>query len=168
MSNDKPSKTQKKREMLALQDLGERLITLSEHQLEKITLPEDLAQAVHEARNMTKRGALYRQKQYIGKVMRQLDCTPIKDALAKLDRVKRQQIALFKQAETWRDRILSGTPEDIEAFVNSYPDADRQQIRAWRRQYDRERSAAKTPRSSKLLFRYIHELLQTLLETGTA
>ena len=158
--DEKPSKTQRKRDMQALQALGERLVELTEHQLEKIPLPEDLAEAVHEARGMHKRGALYRQKQYIGKLMRRIDSAPIADAIEQLDALKREQISVFKQAEHWRDTILKGSPEAIEAFMEAFPDADRQQLKHWKRQYDRDRNSGKTPRATKLLFRYVHSLLE--------
>ncbi len=158
--DEKPSKTQLKRDMQALQSLGERLISLTEHQLEKIPLPEALAEAVYEARGMNKRGALHRQKQFIGKVMRQIDSEPIVQAIEQLDAVKREQVSIFKQAEDWRDRILAGSTDAIETFVKAHPQADRQQLRSWQRQYDRDRNAGKTPRSPKLLFKYVHNLLE--------
>ena len=70
MTADRPqrtSKTQRKRDMHALQALGEELITLPDSQLAQIPLPERLREAVLDARKMTKRGALHRQRQYIGR-----------------------------------------------------------------------------------------------------
>ena len=75
MTNDegKPSKTQRKKEVHALQDLGEALVALSEEQLARIALPERLRDAVMEARRITRFEAKRRQLQYIGKLMRQLE-----------------------------------------------------------------------------------------------
>ncbi len=78
---DKPSKSQRKREALALQDLGATLVTLKPTQLEKIPLPEELREAVLAARQMTQRGARKRQLQYIGRLMREIDPEPIRAAL---------------------------------------------------------------------------------------
>jgi ribosome-associated protein len=78
---DKPSKSQRKREALALQDLGETLVDLKPAQLEKIPLPEKLREAVLAARQMTQRGARKRQLQYIGRLMREIDPEPIRTAL---------------------------------------------------------------------------------------
>ena len=87
MDETKPSKSARKRAYLALQKLGEELITLRETDLETVPLDEDLLEAVHEARRIKKRGALRRQKQYIGKLMGRLDDPePIRQALERLRR----------------------------------------------------------------------------------
>jgi ribosome-associated protein len=82
----KPSKSARKREYLALQKLGEELIPLQEPDLRTMGLDEDLLEAVLEAQRMSKRGALRRQKQYIGKLMSRIDPEPIRAALARLQR----------------------------------------------------------------------------------
>jgi ribosome-associated protein len=86
LTDTKPSKSAKKREYLALQKLGEELITLRESDLQRMPLDEELRSAVVEARQMKSRGALRRQKQYIGKLMRQIDADPIRQALARTRR----------------------------------------------------------------------------------
>src|SRR5438128_9573144 len=82
MSDDRPSKTQRKREMHDLQSLGTELVGLSEQQLASIELPERLLDAVMEAKHMTKFEAKRRQMQYIGKIMRDVDPEPIRERLA--------------------------------------------------------------------------------------
>jgi ribosome-associated protein len=83
----KPSKSARKRAYLALQKLGEELITLRESDLAQVPLDEDLLEAVMEARSIRKHGALRRQKQYIGKLMGRLDDPePIREALERLRR----------------------------------------------------------------------------------
>ena len=87
MDETKPSKSARKRAYLALQKLGEELITLRETDLQTVPLDEDLREAVIEARRMKKHGALRRQKQYIGKLMGRLDDPePIREALERLRR----------------------------------------------------------------------------------
>ena len=71
---DRPlSKTRRKKDSHALQDLGEALVALKPAQLERIALPERLADAVAEARRITGFEARRRQMQYIGKIMRDVD-----------------------------------------------------------------------------------------------
>jgi len=82
----KPSKSARKREYLALQKLGEELITLKESELEALPLDDNLREAVMEARQIKAHGALRRQKQYIGKLMRHVDPEPIRAEMAKLHR----------------------------------------------------------------------------------
>jgi ribosome-associated protein len=87
VDDTKPSKSEKKRAFLALQKLGEELITLRESELQSLPLDEDLREAVMEARRIKARGALRRQKQYIGKLMGALDDTQqIREALERLRR----------------------------------------------------------------------------------
>jgi ribosome-associated protein len=82
--DDRPSKSSRKRAAHAAQALGERLITLKETDLTRLPLPETLLDAVREARRIKARGGLSRQKQYIGKLMRDLDTAAIEDALENL------------------------------------------------------------------------------------
>jgi len=82
----KPSKSAKKREYLALQKLGEELITLRESELAALPLDEDLLLAIQDAQQITARGAMRRQKQFIGKLMRHIDPEPLIIAMAKLRR----------------------------------------------------------------------------------
>jgi ribosome-associated protein len=82
----KPSKSARKREYLALQKLGEELISLKQSDLRSLPLEEDLLEAVIEASQIKAHGALRRQKQYIGKLMRHIDPEPLRDELAKLRR----------------------------------------------------------------------------------
>ena len=84
MTDSKPSKSARKREFHALQKLGEELLTLRESDLEDIELDEDLREAVLEARRIRSHGALRRQKQYIGKLMRHIDPEPLRAALARV------------------------------------------------------------------------------------
>jgi len=82
----KPSKSARKREYIALQKLGEELITLKESDLDSLPLDDNLREAVLEARQMKAHGALRRQKQYIGKLMRHIDPEPVRAEMAKLRR----------------------------------------------------------------------------------
>lgn len=86
MDDTKPSKSARKREYLALQKLGEQLLDLKPHELDAIPIGDDLREAVVEAQGIRSRGALRRQKQFIGKLMRQEDPEPIREALGRLCR----------------------------------------------------------------------------------
>ena len=79
-----PSKSARKREAHALQKLGEELVRMRVADLDRLPLPDNLREAIDEARRLTNRGALSRQRQYIGKLMREIDVTPVEAALAAL------------------------------------------------------------------------------------
>jgi ribosome-associated protein len=82
----KPSKSARKREYIALQKLGEELITLKDSDLRSLTLDDGLREAIMEARQIRAHGALRRQKQYIGKLMGHIDVEPLLAEMAKLRR----------------------------------------------------------------------------------
>ena len=70
---EKPSKTQRKRDMAALQSLGEALLSFAPQKLAGLNLPAELMAALVEARRIPRRKAERRQNQYIGRLMRGLD-----------------------------------------------------------------------------------------------
>jgi ribosome-associated protein len=76
-----PSKSARKREAIALQKLGERLVKMRPEDLATLPLTEPLVEAITEARRLTSRGALGRQHQYIGKLMRGEDIEALDAAL---------------------------------------------------------------------------------------
>jgi len=113
---DKPSKNARKREQQALQELGEYLIPLKSTELDSIGLSENLLQAVRAATRMKSHGALRRQKQLIGKLMRAADADLIRRRLDELSAKERAEKKMFAKAEKWRDRLLAGDSTDIEEF----------------------------------------------------
>ena len=80
-----PSKSQRKRDMHALQDLGEQLTGLSPARLDRLPLPENLREAIDMAARMKRGEAQRRQLQYLGRLMRSVDAGPIREALASLE-----------------------------------------------------------------------------------
>lgn len=157
---DKPSKTQLKREMLELQQLGEHLIALGDSELAAIPVPANLLEAIHDARKMKKHGALYRQKQFIGKLMRDIDAEPIRQALAKIQDRARATAARFHTVESWRDRLVHEGDAAFALLLEKYPQADRQHLRRLMRDAAAERAKNKPPKAARQLFRYLNELME--------
>lgn len=152
------SKSERKRRHKALQDLGEKLIGLGECDLSSLSLDERLVDAIRAAASIRSHEALRRQKQLIGKLMRNVDPAPIEAALATItaDDVRNKQ--LFAQAERWRRRLLemdsSGLPE-FEAFTDTIDLELRQLISDHNAAYaDRERK-----RLSREIFGRVHQIL---------
>ncbi|MGI9205245.1 MAG: ribosome biogenesis factor YjgA [Woeseiaceae bacterium] len=114
--NSKPSKSARKREYLALQTLGERLIALAPEQLANIGLDEVLHDAIVAAKSIRSNGALRRQKQLIGKLMRTVDPAPIAAALDAYGRDARLEKDIFRRAEKWRERLTSGGKAALDEF----------------------------------------------------
>ena len=116
MTESKPSKTAMKREQHALQQLGEQLIGLQDADLARLQLDEKLADAVNDARRMKSHGALRRQKQLIGKLMRNVDAEPIRRALDSIRARGDADKRLFARAERWRDRIVNEGGDAVAEF----------------------------------------------------
>lgn len=156
-----PSKSARKREMLARQSLGEQLVALSPQQLAK--LPIDNAQlltTIAETRRIRSHSARRRHLQLIGKLMRHVDPEPIATALAALHAPAREQNARFHALEALREQMLEAGTEGADLALRQYPDADRQQLRALLRQHAKEQKLGQPPAASRKLFRYLRELQQ--------
>lgn len=156
---ERPSKSEQKRESHALKDMGERLTKMPAEQLARMPLPDTLRDAVEEGRRIRQPGARKRQLQYIGKLMRTLDTEPIRNALAELDLSNARSTAHHHLAEQWRERLLEEGDAALSELVGKYPEADRQHLRQLMRKAANERRANKPPQAARTLFRYLRELL---------
>ncbi len=116
MTQPKPSKSARKREQLELQRLGEQLIGLPADELSALPIDERLRDAVLAAAKIRAHGALRRQKQLIGKLMRNCDPEPIRRALEARVADERRAKRIFADAERWRDRITAGGDDAIGSF----------------------------------------------------
>jgi ribosome-associated protein len=154
-----PSKSQLKRESTALQDLGGELVKLSRDQLKKIDLPEKLGDAVREAQRITSHGAIRRQMQYIGKLMRDVDPAPIQAALDEIKGVSAAANARQHALERLRTRLLEDEAV-IGEIAQAHPQADITQLRQLRRNALKEQEHGKPPRAFREIFRVLRELQQ--------
>lgn len=159
--SEEKSKTQVKRELHALQDLGQRLAALKPDLLNKLPLTEELRTALAEAPRHTANSAKKRHTQFIGRLMRDQDTDAILTLLDQLDASTRQYNERFHGLERWRDRLLNGNDETLESFVSEYPEADRQHLRQLIRQGQHEAAQNKAPAASRKIFKYIRELDET-------
>ena len=125
---DRPSKSARKRDAAAAQDLGTRLIALKESDLAALELPEKLFDAIMLAKRITARGGLARQRQYIGKLMRDIDHAPIEAALGARSRGAAVDAEKHKRVEAWRARLLTEGPAALDELVKWCPDADRKSL----------------------------------------
>ena len=153
-----PSKTRLKKDADALQELGTDLIELPETDWTKLALPESLVDALHEAKRIHSRSALKRHKQFIGRLMRDIDPEPIHQHFEQLRQKTRQQVQAHHTLEQWRDRMIEETDAVIEEYLQENTDADRQHLRQLVRQSRKERDQNKPPKSARALFRYLREI----------
>lgn len=157
--DDLVSKTRRKKEMLALQELGEKLTEAAPSLLEKCQLPDELLHAINEYKRIPKRrGARKRQLQYIGRVMRDVDVTKIRLVLDEDGQQALKENMRFQRLEKIRERLLEGDQLMLDELIGKIPDLDIQYIRQLVRQAARESSNSKPPASSRKLFSYLKEL----------
>lgn len=160
MSDELPSKTQRKREMHELQALGAALVDLNDEQLASMDLPERLLDAVNDARRMSKFEARRRQLQYIGKLMRDVDPEPIRRRLAVWDAASHAHTARLHLIERWRARLLD-EPGALAELVREYPHADPAKLELLIRNTAREREARQPPKSYRAIFKLLNEIVST-------
>jgi ribosome-associated protein len=152
------SKSQRKRDMHTLQELGQQLVDLPKDQFKKITLEEGLHDAIMDARHIRQHGAKKRQLQYIGKIMRNIDAEPIKEQLDTILGHSNQATQALHNIEKWRDRLLKEGDHALEELVEQHKQADRQYLRQLLRNAQKETLTNKPSKSARALFRYLREL----------
>jgi ribosome-associated protein len=154
----RPSKSERKREMQALQELGEAIVGLSEGELASIPLEGLLAEAIATARRITSHEGLRRQMQYIGKLMRESDTAAIEAAYQELQNGRQLLNQRFHLLEQLRDRLIEAGPNGMNEVLVDYPDADRQHLRQLIISAAKEKEQQKPPAAARKLFKYLREL----------
>jgi len=157
------SKTRRKKNMRALQDLGEKLVELTAAQRANLDLPERLVDALEEAKRISGFEARRRQMQYIGRLMRTVDAAPIAERIAAQKISRQREIARHKDAERWRDRLLADESELTE-LARTHAGLDIQQLRTLIRNARKEQAQGRPPHAARALFRMLRLLFDTPLE----
>jgi len=156
---DENSKSQRKRDMIELQKLGEALVRLNIDQLVKMKLPENLLEAILHAKSVTANEAKRRQLQYIGKIMRNIDVEPIQTALKRLQFSHDKTTHEFHLIEQWRTDLITGGDDQLTTFLSKYPNVDRQQLRQLIRKAQQDRKNDKNTGAETTLFKYLREII---------
>ena len=153
------SKSARKRQMHALQDLGEQLVALTSTQLAKLNLDnEALLEAVTLAQRITHHSGKRRQMQYIGKLMRSADADRIAEALDALHEGSRKEKAREHMIEAARDALVARGDDALTEVLTIWPHADRQMLRQLSRSAIDEQKKGLPPASARKLFRYLRSL----------
>src|SRR5579863_7586600 len=120
-----PSKSALKREATSLQELGVKLSALPDQEIKGLDLPDNLFVALCDLKRLPSHGAQLRQRQYIGKLMRDIDPAPVLAKLAERKLRHDSEIRRFQLVERWRDRLLSEPATALAELLAEYPGADR-------------------------------------------
>lgn len=152
------SKTKRKAHMDELQHLGVLLVALSKDQLAKFTLPDTLLDAIKLAQKITANGAIRRHRQYIGKLMRDVDIDYIKDKLAEVNNESAKSTKLLHMVENWRERLLA-KDEELHTFVTLHPGCNVTDLRDLIRAVRREISQGQN-RNYRKLYKLIRDIVE--------
>lgn len=154
-----PSKSELKRRMTELQQLGEKLTQLTPVQLAKVAITDQrLIEAIDQAKRINARGGKRRQLQYIGKLMRDIDADPIRQAIKDLEQGNQAENQRFHRLENLRDILLTRGDAGLESVIEQLPGADRQHLRQLLRKHQREVSEGKPQATARKIFRYLRAL----------
>jgi ribosome-associated protein len=154
---ERPSKSERKRRSDDLQSLGEALIDLPAAEFDALPVPENLRDAVLLARKITAHGGLYRQKQYIGKLMRKIDAEPIRAALEAKRERERVEALRFRRIEQWRDRLLQEGEGAVQRLAAEVPGIDAAAVTDLVARARAEQPTGDATGASRALFRLLRE-----------
>lgn len=158
---DEPlSKTKRKEQVEDLQKLGVELVKTSKEKLIKLNLPDNLLEAIKLAQKITSNGAIRRQYQYIGKLMRSVDAERIRGDLEYLNGDDRKATMVLHMSEKWRDELLL---EDsaLGRFIEKYNIPDIAELRGLIRSVRKERENNQNRNYTKLF-----RLIKIIVEEG--
>lgn len=162
--DDEPSKSQAKRDALALRDLGEAIAALGAAERARIPMDDTVRAAVEELNRIRAHGARKRQLGYLAKQLRRVDTSAMEAAIEELRQASRAQAHDHHRVESWRDRLLGDGPaetpaEALTAFLDEHRLVDRQGLRQLQQAAIAERRAQRPPSAARKLFRLVREAI---------
>ena len=152
------SKSQIKRELAALQQLGARLVELNAEQWRQLDLNESLLAALEESRRIKGHSAMRRHIRRLGKLLKDENADRVKMLFAQLGEKHLQETHRFHRLERWRERLINECDQAFEDLLQQCPDADRQHLRQLIRTCRKESEQERPPAAQRKLFRYLREL----------
>ena len=155
---EKLSRTQKKKAAQALQKKGEQLVALSDADFALLEIPDELKQAVAEARRITSHEARRRQLQYVGRLMREFDSETIDRALEKIASREEARRRQFRMVERWRDELAGGDDARRQWLLATYPQIDAQRLDRLVLAARRPGVKGETKAARRKLFKFLSQL----------
>lgn len=157
--DDRPSRSQKKRDSTALQRMGEELTTLGSSVLAKMPLTPNIRSAILEWQSLSSHEGRRRQMQYIGRLMREeADPQAVRDALDAIKLGHTGETSSFKRSEKLRDDLMSATDAEMDTLLAAFPAEDAAEIRDLTAKARNEREHSRPPHAYRALFRKLKSL----------
>ena len=161
-----PSRSQQRREALAVLTLAGQLMELPPSRLAKLDMPEDVRREIDITRRITAHGARKRQLAFLAKVMRRYgedDFAAVRAELGENREKQRQENAVMHRLESMRDRLIAEDESALSELIAEHPQVDRQHLRSLVRQ---ARIEKETPNKPPRAYREIFQLLKELNQSG--
>ena len=163
-AQERPSKSQVKRDMLALQELGKAIVDLSTDRVKQLPLGEKLREAVLLAQRTTSREGRRRQIHYVGKLMRDAPAEQIRQQLDTWANGSRQETAFLHAIERDRDRLIAND-EALTPWLDAHPGVDvqaiRSLIRAARAEHKKNQSLPPGQEPQRKHYRALYQAIKT-------
>lgn len=161
----RPSKSMLKRESHDLQTLGKQMLELPDSYLKDLNMPDRLSDALQTYKKTKSFEGRRRQLQFIGKVMREVDPAPYREAVAAFQLGHARNALALHQAERWRAELLAEDDKDaVTRWADTYPETDLQQLRTLVRNARKDAAAEPEKRSGRAyreLFQYIKQVMES-------
>ncbi|HEY8606279.1 MAG TPA: ribosome biogenesis factor YjgA [Noviherbaspirillum sp.] len=157
---DRPSKSQLKREMTALQELGEELVSQPKDRVMRVPMPEDVREVILECQKIKDHEGRRRQMQFVGKKMRTLEEDEVAAIQKVLDSWKgasKAETAAMHALERRRDKLLADDAALTELKAD-HPSVDVQQLRTLIRNARKEQAENKPPKAYREIFQILKQL----------
>lgn len=156
----RPNKTRIKKEIAAIFAMAEEISALSPAHIAEFELPDNVEKALRDAGKMGRNAAKKRLLKYITGQMRELDTAAIQEKLARIKNRSAHGVREHHQAERWRDLLLSDSGNaSLTQLVAEFPEADTQHLRQLQRNALKEVKESKPPKSARLLYKYLKQLI---------
>ncbi len=153
--DERPSRSQKKRDSTALQKIGEELVAMSFNKAKKLPLTPELLEALELMTRISDKEGRRRQMQYIGKLMRECDLEELSPALEALRQGHSEDTAKFHHAEKMRESLLSADSAELERLLSPFQADAQEELKVLIARAKAEHS----PAAKRELFRKLHEVL---------
>ncbi len=157
---DRPSKSQLKREMTALQKLGAELIAQPRDRVKKVPMPEDVLDAILMCQTIKDHEGRRRQLQFVGKKMRTLEPEEVALIQKTIDSWKgssKAETAAMHLLERKREKLLADDGA-LTTLLAEHPELDAQHLRTLIRNARKEVAENKPPKAYREIFQILKQL----------
>ena len=154
-----PSKSARKREMHQLQKLAGDIADLKQDARLSLGLPDSLQLSIEQATKLKSSNARNRQLRHAAKLLGNEDelLERIHQFFKDQQNSARKAIQKQKVAESWRDRLLDPSKNELSQCFDEYPQTDRQELSTLVRNARKEKQLEKPPAQQRKLFKYLRD-----------